>query len=100
MTTQTDDGDELMLDSIKPKRGAGLDRPKKLESLVDTQAMRFLEGMDFRSFNNLSSACEQFMMQAPLFQADVSFANAAMALDLTAQLFPTIDTDKNNLLNG
>ncbi|MBX9721768.1 MAG: hypothetical protein K2X81_10260, partial [Candidatus Obscuribacterales bacterium] len=49
--------------------------------------------------NNLSGAFEQFMMDAPLFQSDASFANAAMALDLTAQLFSTIDTDKNHLLS-
>lgn len=75
------------------------DRPVKLQSLIDTQAMRFLESMDFQSFNDLSSVAEGFMAQAPLFQGDASFAQAAMALDLTAQLFPIIDTDKNRLLN-
>ncbi len=87
---------DLLIES-KPRRV--VDRPKKLESLIDTQAMRFLEGMDFKSFNNLSGAFEQFMMDAPLFQSDASFASAAMALDLTAQLFSTIDTDKNHLLS-
>jgi len=89
--------EDLLIESFNPKKD--IERPKKLQSLIDTQAMRFLEGMDFRSYNNLSSACEQFMMEAPLFQSDVSFSAAAMALDLTAKLFSTIDTDRNSLLS-
>ncbi len=100
MTNQTPEDPENALDLIiETKERRLVDRPKKLDSLVDTQAMRFLEAMDFQSFNNLSSAFEKFMMDAPLFQGDVSFARAAMALDLTARLFSTIDTDKNNLLS-
>lgn len=84
---------------IEAKKERVANRPKKLESLVDTQAMRFLGAMDFQSFDNLSGAFEKFMMDAPLFQGDVSFANAARALDLTAQLFGTIDRDGNHLLS-
>lgn len=90
------DSQDLLIESINPRK---VERPRKLESLVDTQAMRFLEAMDFQSFNNLSSAFEQFMMDAPLFQGDASFGQAAMALDLTAQLFPIIDRDKDSLLS-
>lgn len=87
---------DMLIEAIKPKT---LDRPKKLQSLIDTQAMRFLEAMDFQSYNDLSSAFDKFMMDAPLFQGDVSFSRAAAALDLTAQLFSTIDRDKNHLLS-
>lgn len=91
-----EEASDMLIEAVKKK---GLDRPKKLESLVDTQAMRFLEAMDFQSFNDLSSAFDKFMMDAPLFQGDVSFSRAAAALDLTAQLFSTIDRDKNHLLS-
>lgn len=84
---------------IESKERRKLERPKKLQSLIDTQGMRFLEAMDFQSFGNLSSALEQFMAEAPLFQCDASFSAAALSLDLTAQLFPVIDRDKNGLLN-
>lgn len=90
------DADDLMIEMTNLRK---VDRPKKLDSLVDTQAMRFLEAMDFQSFNNLSGAFEKFMMDAPLFQGDVSFGRAAAALDLTARLFSMIDTDKNHLLS-
>lgn len=96
MPTEQPNEDDLLIESTVVKR---IERPKKLQSLVDTQAMRFLEAMDFQSFNNLSGAFEKFMMEAPLFQGDASFANAAIALDLTAKLFPLIDTDKNHLLS-
>lgn len=76
-----------------------VERPKKLQSMIDTQAMRFLEAMDFQSYEDLSGAFRQFMMDAPLFQGDVAFSRAALALDLTAQLFSTIDRDKNHLLS-
>ena len=75
------------------------DRPKKLQHLIDTQAMRFLEAMDFQSYNDLSGAFEQFMAAAPMFAGDASFARAAMSLDLTSRLFSIIDTDKNQLLS-
>ena len=91
-----EEASDLLIEAIKPK---SIDRPKKLQSLIDTQAMRFLEAMDFQSFNDLSSAFDKFMMDAPLFQGDVSFSRAAAALDLTAQLFSTIDRDKNHLLS-
>lgn len=87
---------DLLVESVKIKE---IDRPKKLQSLIDTQAMRFLEAMDFQSFNDLSGAFDKFMMDAPLFQGDVAFSRAALALDLTAQLFGTIDRDKNHLLS-
>ena len=87
---------DLLVESTSKRR---LDRPKKLQSLIDTQAMRFLETMDFNSFNDLSGTIEKFMMDAPLFQANSSFSSAAQALDLTAQLFSTIDTDKNQLIS-
>lgn len=92
----TDNPQELLIESQIKKVD---DRPKKLQHLIDTQAMRFLEAMDFQSFNDLSGAFEQFMSAAPMFQGDVSFSRAAMALDLTARLFPIIDTDKNSLLS-
>lgn len=91
-----EEASDMLIEAVKPK---GFDRPKKLQSLIDTQAMRFLEAMDFQSFNDLSSAFDKFMMDAPLFQGDVSFSRAAAALDLTAQLFSTIDRDKNHLLS-
>ncbi|MBX9686359.1 MAG: hypothetical protein K2X27_06625, partial [Candidatus Obscuribacterales bacterium] len=99
MTNQPADEEELgdLILEFREKRL--VDRPKKLDTMIDTQAMRFLEAMDFQSFGNLSSAVEKFMMDAPLFQGDVSFSRAALALDLTAQLFSLIDTDKNNLIS-
>jgi hypothetical protein len=87
---------DLMVESSSRRRG---DRPKKLQSLIDTQAMRFLEAADFQSFGNLASACEKFMIEAPGFQSSSSFAAAALALDLTARLFATIDRDRNKLLS-
>lgn len=87
---------DLLIEAVSPKQ---IERPKKLQSMIDTQAMRFLESMDFNSFDNLSSAFESFMSEAPLFQSDIAFSRAALALDLTAQLFPLIDSDKNHLLS-
>lgn len=99
MQNQSPEEENLSDLLIESRMSRVSDRPKKLESLIDTQAMRFLEAMDFQSFDNLSSAFEKFMMDAPLFQGDIAFSRAAAALDLTAKLFATIDTDKNSLIS-
>lgn len=98
MTSKKTD-DEEANDLVIEIETAKLERPKKLDSLIDTQAMHFLEAMDFQSYDDLSGTLERFMMDAPLFQGDVSFGRAAMALDLTSQLFSTMDTDGNHLVS-
>lgn len=75
------------------------ERPRGLEDVLDRRSLRILESLDLDSFDNLSNAFEQFLQDTPLFEGDTTFGKAALALDLTAQLFGEIDADKDHMFN-